>query len=335
MTGLLVVDDEEGVRRSLKKVLERDGYAISLAENGNQAVDIVRADPYRIETVISDYKMPGIDGLETLIEIGKINPEVTRIMLTGYATMESAIESVNAGIDGFITKPFLNIELRAKVREYNLRKRLKQFVSEQVFSEMWKEGAHIGSRKQKVTVLFSDIRGFTKLSERLSVEEICETLNMCYFSPLDSIICGHNGTLDKHVGDSIMGVFGAPLTFEDDAVRAVTCAIEMMNEIDRINSDLPETGHKISVGIGISTGEVMAGILGSSRKKEYTVMGSPVNVASRLEKLARGGQILVCGDTYSEVKNIVLAENIGPVMLKGIDRKIDIYNIMGLKEKTP
>jgi len=335
MTGLLVVDDEEGVRRSLKKVLERDGYDISLAENGNQAVDIVRADPYRIETVISDYKMPGIDGLETLIEIGKINPEVTRIMLTGYATMESAIESVNAGIDGFITKPFLNIELRAKVREYNLRKRLKQFVSEQVFSEMWKKGTHIGSRKQKVTVLFSDIRGFTKLSERLSVEEICETLNMCYFSPLDSIICGHNGTLDKHIGDSIMGVFGAPLTFEDDAVRAVTCAIEMMNEIDRINSDLPETGHKISVGIGISTGEVMAGILGSSRKKEYTVMGSPVNVASRLEKLARGGQILVCGDTYSEVKNIVLAENIGPVMLKGIDRKIDIYNIMRLKEKTP
>jgi len=335
MTGLLVVDDEEGVRRSLKKVLERDGYDISLAENGNQAVDIVRADPYRIETVISDYKMPGIDGLETLIEIGKINPEVTRIMLTGYATMESAIESVNAGIDGFITKPFLNIELRAKVREYNLRKRLKQFVSEQVFSEMWKKGTHIGSRKQKVTVLFSDIRGFTKLSERLSVEEVCETLNMCYFSPLDSIICGHNGTLDKHVGDSIMGVFGAPLTFEDDAVRAVTCAIEMMNEIDRINSDLPETGHKISVGIGISTGEVMAGILGSSRKKEYTVMGSPVNVASRLEKLARGGQILVCGDTYSEVKNIVLAENIGPVMLKGIDRKIDIYNIMRLKEKTP
>ncbi len=335
MTGLLVVDDEEGVRRSLKKVLEGDGYAVSLAENGNQAIDIIRADPYRIETAISDYKMPGIDGLETLIEIGKINPEVTRIMLTGYATMESAIESVNAGIDGFITKPFLNIELKAKVRECNLRKRLKQFVSEQVFSEIWKEGAHISSKKQKATVLFSDIRGFTKLSERLSVEEICETLNMCYFSPLDSIICGHNGTLDKHVGDSIMGVFGAPLTFKDDATRAVTCAIEMIDEIDRINSSLPETGQKLSVGIGISTGEVMAGIFGSSRKKEYTVMGPAVNVASRLEKLARKGQILVCGDTYNEVKDIVRAENMEPVMLKGIDRKIDIYNIVGLREKTP
>ncbi len=335
MTGLLVVDDEEGVRRSLKKVLEGDGYVVLLAEDGNQAIGIVRENPYRIETVISDYKMPGIDGLETLIEIGKINPEVTRIMLTGYATMESAIESVNAGIDGFITKPFLNIELKAKVRECNLRKRLKQFVSEQVFSEMWKEGANISSRKQKATVLFSDIRGFTELSENLSVEEICETLNMRYFSPLDTIICGHNGTLDKHVGDSIMGVFGAPLTFEDDAVRAVTCAIEMMDEIDRINSDIPETGLKISVGIGMSTGEVMAGIFGSSRKKEYTVMGPTVNVASRLEKLARKRQILVCGDTYNEVKDIVLAENMGPVMLKGVDRKIGIYNIVGLKEKTP
>ena len=329
MTGLLVVDDEEGVRRSLKKVLEKDGYAVSLAEDGNRAIDIVREDPYRIETVISDYKMPGIDGLETLIEIGKINPEVTRIMLTGYATMESAIESVNAGIDGFVTKPFLNIELRAKVREYNLRKRLKQFVSEQVFSEMWKEGSHISSKKLKATVLFSDIRGFTELSEKLSVEDICETLNMRYFSPMDAIICSHNGTLDKHIGDSIMGVFGAPLTFEDDAVRAVICAIEMMAEIDRINSDIPEPGRRISVGIGISTGEIMAGIFGSSRKKEYTVMGPAVNVASRLEKLAREGQILVCGDTYREVKEIVRAENMGPVMLKGVDRKIDIYNVSG------
>ncbi len=335
MTGLLVVDDEEGVRRSLKKVLAKEGYAVSLAEGGDQALEIVRDDPHRVEIVISDYKMPGIDGLETLIEIGKLNPEMTRIMLTGYATMESAIESVNAGIDGFITKPFLNVELSAKIREYNLRKRLKQFVSEQVFSEMWREGAKIRSKKQKATVLFSDIRGFTGFSERVSVEEMCDTLNRCYFSPLDTIICKHNGTLDKHVGDSIMGVFGAPLTFEDDAIRAVECAIEMMDEIDRLNGNLPETSQKISVGIGISTGEVMAGIFGSSRKKEYTVMGPAVNVASRLEKLAKGKQILVCGDTYSEIREYVRAENVGPVSLKGIDRKIDIYNIVGAENKTP
>ncbi len=329
--NLLVVDDEEGVRRSLKKALERDGYHVLLAEDGTRAIGMVGDNPHGIETVMSDYKMPGIDGLETLIEIGKINPEMTRIILTGYATMESAIESVNAGIDGFITKPFSNIELKAKIRECTLRKRLKQFVSEQVFSAMWKEGASLGLQKRRATILFSDIRGFTALSEELSVEELCEVLNVRYFSPMDAIICRHNGTLDKHVGDSIMGVFGAPLTFADDALRAVMCAAGMMEEIERINSTLPETERRIAIGIGISTGEVMAGIFGSSRKKEYTVMGPAVNVAARLEGLAQAGQILVCGDTYRAVEGQVQAEDMGPVALKGIDRKIGVYNIRGLK----
>jgi class 3 adenylate cyclase len=336
MINLLVVDDEEGVRRSLKKVLERDGYRVLLAEDGSRAIGIVGDNPHGIETVMSDYRMPGIDGLETLIEIGKINPEMTRIMLTGYATMESAIESVNAGIDGFITKPFSNIELRAKVRECTLKKRLKQFVSEQVFAEISKgKEADLGLKKQKATVLFSDIRGFTALSEKLSVEELCEVLNVQYFSPMDAIICEHNGTLDKHVGDSIMGVFGAPVTFEDDAMRAVACAAGIMDEIGKIISELSEARRKISIGIGISTGEVMAGIFGSSRKKEYTVMGPTVNVAARLESLAVTGQILICGDTYREVRDHVQAEDIGPITLKGIERKIDVYNIRGLKENTP
>ncbi len=329
--NLLVVDDEEGVRRSLKKVLERDGYCVFLAENGNHAIDIVGENTNGIETVMSDYKMPGIDGLETLIEIGKINPEMTRIMLTGYATMESAIESVNVGIDGFITKPFSNIELKAKIRECILRKRLKQFVSEQVFSEMWKEGGSLGLRKQKATVLFSDIRGFTALSEALSVEALCEVLNVRYFTPLDAIICRYNGTLDKHVGDSIMGVFGAPVAFEDETLRAVTCAVAMMDEINKVNSGLSETDREISIGIGISTGEIMAGIFGSSRKKEYTVMGKTVNVAARLVNLAQAGQILVCGDTYHEVERHMESERIGPISLKGIEKMIDVYNIRGLK----
>ena len=104
MNGLMVVDDEEGVRRSLKKVLEKDGYRIILAQNGEEAISMVRYDNRDIETVISDYRMPGIDGLETLIEIGRLNAEITRIMLTGYATMASAIDAVNEGIDGFLRK---------------------------------------------------------------------------------------------------------------------------------------------------------------------------------------------------------------------------------------
>ncbi len=325
----LVVDDEEGVRRSLRKVLEKDGYRILLAENGEQAIRIVRDDGRDIETVISDYKMPGIDGLETLTEIGKINPEITRIMLTGYATMESAIEAVNTGIDGFLTKPFENAELRAKIKEYNIKKRLKQFVSEQVFSELQKAGKSIIPRKQTVTVLFTDIRGFARISEQVSPAELSELLNTRYFSPLDDIIFQYNGTLDKHIGDSIMGVFGAPIADEGDAARAVMSAISMRDEMARINGLAPQGSHCINIGIGISTGEVMAGVFGSSRKKEYTVFGPPVNLAARLEHIAGSNQILVCGETYGQVKHLVRAEKMDRCTVKGIERNLDIYNVTG------
>lgn len=331
MIGLMIVDDEEGVRRSLRKVLEQDGYDILLAENGQQAVQMVQQNREPIEIVISDFKMPGMDGLETLIEVGKINPEITRIMLTGYATMESAIESVNAGIDGFLTKPFENIELRAKVREYNVKKRLKQFVSEQVLMELQKDVRIMIPRKQVVTVLFTDIRGFSGLSERMTADELSQMLNLHYFSPLDNIIFEYNGTLDKHIGDSIMGIFGAPVQYGDDAMRAVSSAMRMREKMAIINEGLADTDKRISIGIGISTGEVMAGIFGSSRKKEYTIFGLPVVLASRLEHLARSGQILICDETYQQVREFFQVEKMAFQSVKGIEKQFDIYSVLGRK----
>ncbi|MDO9559032.1 MAG: adenylate/guanylate cyclase domain-containing protein [Syntrophales bacterium] len=331
MIGLMVVDDEEGVRRSLRKVLEKDGYDILLAENGEQAVHMARENHSRLETVISDFKMPGMDGLETLIEIGKINPEITRIMLTGYATMESAIESVNAGIDGFLTKPFDNLELRAKVREYNVKKRLKQFVSEQIITELQRDGRTMAPRNLTASVLFIDIRGFSGLSEAMTPDELSEMLNVHFFSPMDNIIYEFNGTLDKHIGDSIMGIFGAPVTYGDDALRAVSSALSMMDEMETINEKLEQKGRKISVGIGIGTGEVMAGIFGSSRKKEYTIFGLPVVVAARLEQIARPGQILICDETYQRVQDFMHAEKVEFKSIKGIEKKFDFYSVLGKK----
>ena len=332
MVGLMVVDDEEGVRRSLRKVLAEDGYDILLAENGQQALQMVKQNRDHLETVISDFRMPGMDGLETLIEVGKINPEITRIMLTGYATMESAIESVNAGIDGFLTKPFENIELRAKVREYNVKKRLKQFVSEQILTELQKDIRIMNPKKQTVTVLFTDIRGFSGLSERMTPDELSDMLNLHYFSPLDNIIFEYNGTLDKHIGDSIMGIFGAPIQYGDDALRAVASALRMREEMAVINDRLAAGINKsISIGIGISTGEVMAGIFGSSRKKEYTIFGLPVVLAARLEHLARPDEILICDETYQQVREFVHVEKMAFQSVKGIEKQFDFYGVLGKK----
>jgi len=326
---VLIVDDEEGVRRSLKKVLERDQYAILLAENGQEAISIVKSNNRDIETVISDFKMPGLNGLETLIEIGRLNPEITRIILTGYATMESAIESVNAGIDGFLTKPFDNMELRAKVKEYNIKKRLKQFVSEPVLNELQRDVADMYPKKQTVSILFTDIRGFTGMAEGMAPRELAEMINQHYFSPLDQIIYDYRGTLDKHIGDGIMGIFGAPRAAADDAGRTVCAALRMQEEMTAINGRLAAEGKKIGVGIGISTGEVMAGIFGSAKKKEYTAFGRPVNIASRLEHLAREGQILICEQTYERVKDLVAVEKMGAFALKGMERQVEIFNVTG------
>ncbi|MBA4422706.1 MAG: hypothetical protein C0390_06320 [Syntrophus sp. (in: bacteria)] len=331
MNGLLVVDDEEGVRRSLKRVLEKDGYRIVLAENGREALEIVRNDEQEIETVICDYRMPGLNGLETLIEIGRMNIEITRIILTAYATMANAIEAVNAGIDGFLTKPFENEELRAKVRECNIKKRLKQFVSEQVMAEIQKNARTIHPKRMQVTILFSDMRGFSGLSERLTPPELSELLNRRYFTPLDNIIFAYNGTLDKHIGDSVMAIFGAPVSGSDDALRAVQAALTILAEIARINVSIPEEDRRIAVGIGIATGEVMAGIFGSARKKEYTAFGAPVILASRLENLAKADQIFICGETARLVADSMQLEKMTGPTIKGVAHHPEVFSVLGKK----
>jgi adenylate cyclase len=325
---ILIVDDEEGVRISLKKVLERDGYEVLLAGRGAEGIKIVRQFPEDIETVISDFKMPGMDGLETLTEIGRINPDIIRIILTGYATLDRAIDAVNLGIDGFLTKPFDNKEIKAKIREFVIKKRLKQFVSEQVLQEMQRTGKQLTPRRQIVSVLFTDIRGFAEMTAKMSAQEIADILNKYYFLPLDRNVFEYNGTLDKHIGDSIMAIFGAPLSYKDDAFRAVSCAIKMRETMTGINKILRQKNTRIPIGIGIATGEVMVGIFGSPIKKEYTVLGTPVNLASRLERIANEDQILICDDTFRIISNVFKTQVIDNVSLKGIEGGKSIFEVI-------
>lgn len=327
MNGLLIVDDEEGVRRALNKALGKEDYQIYLAGDGNEAITIVRDKPGDIAIVISDYKMPGLDGLQTLVAIGSINPEITRIMLTGYATLESAIAATNEGIDGFLTKPFDNMELRAKVREYFVRKRLKQFVSAQVLRELLADPAQLVPRKQTATILFADIRGFTVLTERHEPQAWATFLSENYFSPMGEIIFQHNGTLDKHIGDSVMAIYGAPIVGADDALRAVRSAIEMRSRMAHINAQHDEA-HRLPIGIGVHTGEVVVGMFGSARKKEYTALGHAVNLANRLQKIAAPGQILITQQTYELVRPAVEVEALPPVNVRGISESLQVYNVL-------
>ena len=329
MNGLLIVDDEEGVRRAVQKAMGKENYVVFTAAGGSEAIRIVQDHPAEIAVCISDFKMPGLDGLQTLAAIGSINPEITRIMLTGYATLEGAIAATNEGIDGFLTKPFDNVELRAKVREYFVRKRLKQFVSPQVLQLLQADPSYLMPRKQLATLLFVDIRGFTALTEKHDPEPWAMFLSDNYFSPLGEIVFQNNGTLDKHIGDGIMAIFGAPIAAADDALRAVRSAVEMRAKMQAINAP-HDPDYRLPIAIGIHSGEVVVGMFGSARKREYTALGHTVNVAARLEQMAAANQILISSQTYELVQAQVHVARLEPIMVKGLADPMQVYNVLSL-----
>jgi adenylate cyclase len=331
MTGLLFIDDEVGVRRSIRRALRREPHTIYIAENGDAGIKAVQQHRSEITIVISDYKMPGLDGLETLARIVSINPEVTRILLTGYATMESAIRATNEGLDGFLTKPFDNVELRNKIQEITIRKRFRQFIPDQIYQEIRNDPSIMTPRRQKATILFSDIRGFTEMSRNVPPEEIAAFLNDYYFAPIGEIAYRYNGTVDKHMGDSVMVIYGSPISYGDDILRAIDSAIEIQETASTISKKLhKDNGFHLKIGIGICTGEVVTGVFGSLRKKEYTAFGMPVNIASRLEKLAKESEILISETTYAEITDRFSAEKLASsVAIKGLGGPVTIYRILG------
>ena len=330
MQALLFIDDEEGVRRSIKRALKREPYETHTVASGAAGIDFVRTHTRRIATVVSDYKMPGLDGLETLGRIGTINPEITRIILTGYATMEAAIDATNAGIDGFLTKPFDNAELRAKIHDIWVRKHLRQFICEQIYHEIQKSPGALTPSYQDVTILFSDIRNFTQMSQQVSPQELVDFLNDYYFTPMGDIAYRYKGTLDKHIGDSMMIVFGSPVAQSDAAQRAVRAAMEMQARAFELDQELQKTSClRLKIGIGIACGKAFSGIMGSLRKKEFTSVGMPVNIAARLQGLARAGEILVDAPIHHQVAAEIKAEALPPTTVKGVDAPLQVYRIDG------
>ena len=184
MNGLLFIDDEEGIRRSIVRALRDEPYRVYTADNGKAGMAVLKENLPYIDMVISDYKMPGRNGIKTLADIGTLHPEITKIILTGYATMEAAIQAINNGVDGFLTKPFDNMELRAKIHEISVRKHLKQFVPEQIYNEMDIHKGSLRNKYHQVSVLFSDIRGFTRMSRDIPPEALADFLNYRYFTPM-------------------------------------------------------------------------------------------------------------------------------------------------------
>jgi adenylate cyclase len=213
------------------------------------------------------------------------------------------------------------------------RERFRRLLSPAIAQQVIEGRVEIrkGGELRTTTVLFSDIRGFTAMSESQPPSVVVDMLNE-YFERMVEVIFKHEGTLDKFVGDEIMALFGAPVGHTDDALRAVWTALEMKAVLADFNRERLAAGvQEINIGIGINTGECVAGYLGSSKALEYTVIGDTVNTGSRLCSVAKAGQIIISQNTFALVRDYVDVEELPPSHVKGKSQALSIYNVLGHK----
>jgi adenylate cyclase len=215
-------------------------------------------------------------------------------------------------------------------REEVARANYSRFLPEYVVKQMLEhpDSFKLGGVNQTITVLFADIRGFTRISEHARPEVVVHLLNK-YFSQMTEIIFSYGGTLDKYIGDGLMALFGAPTVTPEDASNALKAAVDMQRRIIEINEELRAEGFKeIGVGIGLHTGEATVGYIGSDRRSEYTAIGDTVNLASRLESNAKGGQILLSDSAARAAKTEFSLVPREPITVKNRQQPVPLFEVM-------
>jgi adenylate cyclase len=222
------------------------------------------------------------------------------------------------------------------VREELARAKYRRFMAPHVVDEILQnpDALNLGGTNSCVTMLFSDVRGFTSMSENLEPEKVVQVLNE-YFADMTPIVFEHRGMLDKYMGDGLMALFGVPLQCQDAATNAVSAAIAMQRRMEAVNLDLRSIGMSdISIGIGINTGTVTVGYIGSEERTDYTAIGDAVNLAARLEKQAKSGQIIISRSTRDAIGDDFPVRPAGEVTLKGKSHSVQIFEVLWQETET-
>jgi len=223
----------------------------------------------------------------------------------------------------------LESTVERQVVELENYKELRRYLSPKLTDVILTSGQRFGAEPQRkmITVVFTDIRSFSSITDSIEPEELFHLLD-AYMSEMIRIVHIHDGTLNKIIGDGLLIFFGDPIPMEDHAVRAVRMAIDMQKKIADLKREWLQYGHELGVGIGINTGFMTVGNIGSDIHRDYTVIGNQVNVAARLQSMAKAGQVLISQRTFSKVKDMVSAEPIGEISVKGIHSPVMTYNIL-------
>jgi class 3 adenylate cyclase len=364
---ILVVDDNPANVEILEARLRNQGYDVITASDGQQAVAVARQK--LPDLILLDVMMPKQDGFAVCRELkgDKSLPFMPIILVTARSDPHDIIAGLESGGDEYVTKPVDQAALVARVRsllrlkelhdlatdqsrqlaEWNTTlesrvasqvaeiekiSRLKRFMPPQVATLVMSRGEQIAleSHRGEVAVVFCDLRGFTAFSETAEPEEMIGTVRE-YHAALGEIVFRHEGTIERFLGDGLMILFNDPVPCEDPAWRAVCMATEMQERMAVLSERWRKLGHELGFGIGIAFGYATLGVIGFEGRFDYTAMGTVANLAARLCGEARSGQTLLSQRVAALLEDRIVADPVGPLVLKGISRPLMAHALRAIR----
>ena len=363
---ILIADDNPDNLDIFRTRLAAHKYEIITATDGEAA--LAAAKEKQPDVILLDIMMPKMDGVEVCrhLRADPSLPFTPIIMVTAKTSSQDVVSSLEAGADEYLTKPVdhgalvarVNSMLRikaltdtvqaqsAKLAEWNAKleqrvneqlgelenlSRLKRFFSPQLAEAILTGGADnpLASHRREVTVVFLDLRNFTAFAETSEPEEVMRVLRE-FHTEMGKLILEHGGTLERFTGDGMMIFFNDPVVVPDPAARALHMAVAMRERVNEMSIVWGKHGYDLSLGIGIAQGYATIGAIGFEERLDYGAVGAVTNLAARLCGEAKGGQILTNRKTLSQFEQLVEAEPIGEVSLKGFAKPISVYSIEAL-----
>jgi len=334
---LLIVDDNKVNRLLMARSVQLQGHEVALAENGLVALEMLRREPF--DLLLLDIEMPEMDGFAVLEQL-KADVQLRDlpvIVTSSVEGLDNVVRCIGLGAEDYLPKPVNPVLLKARIgaglEKKRLRDQLKElvrrFATSEVAQDLQQSGFALGGKRVHASVMFCDIRGFTALVEGQSPEETIELLN-AYYALMFDAISSHGGVVNQMIGDGLMALFGAPLPLADSASSAVAAALEMIDLIEQFNVERSaERKSSMRIGIGIATGEVVAGYTGTQQRATYTCIGDTVNLAARLEEHTKvaGCGILIDDATRRAVSDHVHSDSLGAVSLRGRSAAVEIFAV--------
>ena len=361
-TSVLLVDDQRMIAEAIRQMLAGEA-GIRLHHCADPAHALAMAAEVQPTVILQDLVMPDVDGL-TLVRYFRAYRATSDVPIIALSTRdepEVKAEAFRTGANDYVVKLPDRLELAARIRYLSkgyinqldsqeawaalvasqqqleirnrfIRQTFGRYLSDEIVESLLETpgGLDLGGETRRVTIMMTDLRGFTPLCETLEPRQVVAILNN-YLGAMTDVVVRHGGTIDEFIGDAILAVFGAPIRRDDDARRAVACAVEMQATMDQVNAESAAQGlPRVEMGIGLNTGEVVVGNIGSDRRAKYGVVGRAVNLASRIESYTLGGQILAAESTIADAGDGVDLNGQMEILPKGVAAPMTIYDVGGI-----